>query len=81
MNQQMVPQNISPKVIRLKLLVSRVRIVFMACGKKAEVVKMAAINPKFISKKDQGVRLSNIGYSYWIKILGVGLLECQQIYA
>ena len=54
MNQQMVPQNISPKVIRLKLLVSRVRIVFMACGKKAEVVKMAAINPKFISKKDQG---------------------------
>lgn len=68
MNQQMVPQNISPKVIRLKLLVSRVRIVFMACGKKAEVVKMAAINPKFMSKKDQGVRLSNIGYSYWIKI-------------
>jgi len=68
MNQQMVPQNISPKVIRLKLLVSRVRIVFMACGKKAEVVKIAAINPKFISKKDQGVRRSNIGYSYWIKI-------------
>jgi hypothetical protein len=50
MNQQMVPQNISPKVIRLKLLVSRVRIVFKACGKKAEVVRMAAINPKFMSK-------------------------------
>tara|TARA_B100001093_G_scaffold509794_1_gene574503 strand:+ start:13943 stop:14137 length:195 start_codon:yes stop_codon:yes gene_type:complete len=64
----MVPQNISPKVIRLKLLVSPVRIVFSACGKKAEVVKIAAINPKFISKKDEGVLLSNIGYSYGIKI-------------
>ena len=68
MNQQMVPQNISPKVIRLRLLVSRVRIVFSACGKKADVVKIAAINPKFIFKKDEGVLLSNIGYSYWIKI-------------
>lgn len=42
----MVPVNMKMYIVRLKLLVSRVRITFTAWGKKAVVVKMAAKGPK-----------------------------------